>query len=280
MARKKHHEEGHVNHERWLVSYADMITLLMVLFVVLYAMGQTDKSKLEALRTSLQRAFSVEVLRAADASSLKGSSGASVVPPLVPLAVTQEIMAVTGQTTADPRMAQALNDVREALIRVPVPSDTSGSVDVGASREGIVISLAGNLLFDSGKSDLKPRGMTLLDTLVERLRTMPNEIRVEGHTDAIPIATSLYPSNWELSSARATTVARYLAEQGEIAPSRLSAAGFGEFRPVAPNDTREGRARNRRVDLVVLFPQVQRPQGDAVASQTADARVASQGARP
>ena len=138
---------------------------------------------------------------------------------------------------------------------MPVPSDTSGSVDVGASREGIVISLAGNLLFDSGKSDLKPRGMTLLDTLAERLRTMPNEIRVEGHTDNIPIATPLYPSNWELSSARATTVARYLAEHDEIAASRLSAAGFGEFHPVAPNDTREGRARNRRVDLVVLFPQ-------------------------
>src|SRR4051794_39723703 len=148
MARKKHHEEGHVNHERWLVSYADMITLLMVLFVVLYAMGQTDKSKLEALRTSLQRAFSVEVLRGTEATSLKGSSGSSVVPPLVPLAITQEVIAATGQTSADPRMAQALSDVRDALIRVPIPSDTSGSVDVGASREGIVISLAGNLLFD------------------------------------------------------------------------------------------------------------------------------------
>src|SRR3954470_12906722 len=255
MARKRQHDEGHVNHERWLVSYADMITLLMVLFVVLYAMGQTDKTKLEALRTSLQCAFSVEVLRGAEATSLKGSSGTSMIPAVVPLAVTQEVMAVTGQTTPDPHLAAALNDVREALLQVPVPSDTSGSVDVGASREGIVISLAGNLLFDSGKSDLKPRGMTLMDTLAERLRTMPNEIRVEGHPDNIPITTPLYPSNWELSSARATTVARYLTEQGELAPSRLSAAGFGEHRPVAPNDSREGRAKNRRVDLVVLFPQ-------------------------
>src|SRR3954469_24681216 len=254
MARKRQHDEGHVNHERWLVSYADMITLLMVLFVVLYAMGQTDKTKLEALRTSLQRAFSVEVLRGAEATSLKGSSGSSMIPAVVPLAVTQEGMAVTGQMTPDPHLAQALNEVREALLQMPVPSDTSGSVDVGASREGIVISLAGNMLFDSGKSDLKPRGMTLLDTLTERLRTMPNEIRVEGHTDNIAIATPLYPSNWELSSARATTVARYLSEHSEIAPQRLVAAGYGEFHPVAPNDTREGRARNRRVDLVVLFP--------------------------
>jgi chemotaxis protein MotB len=248
MAKKKHHEEGHVNHERWLVSYADMITLLMVLFVVLFAMGQTDKAKLEALRTSLQRAFSVEVLRGADASSLKGSSGAAVIPPVVPLAITQEVMATAGQTTPDPRMVQTLQEVREALSEVPVPSDTSGSVDVGASREGIVISLAGNLLFDSGKSDLKPRGMTLLDTLAERLRTMPNEIRVEGHTDNIAIATPLYPSNWELSSARAIAVVKYLADKG-VPPQHLIAAGFAEFQPIDPGDSDEAYRRNRRIEL-------------------------------
>ena len=280
MARKKHHEEGHVNHERWLVSYADMITLLMVLFVVLFAMGQTDKNKLEALRTSLQRAFSVEVLRGAEATSLKGSSGSSIIPPVVPMAVTQELLAVTGQTTPDPKMAEALQEVREALTQVTVPSDTSGSVDVGASREGIVISLAGNLLFDSGKSDLKPRGMALLDTLAERLRTMPNEIRVEGHTDTIPIATPLYPSNWELSSARATTVARYLAEHDDVSASRLSAAGLGEFHPIAPNDSREGRARNRRVDLVVLFPQGPALRDQPITARAADPRGASRGAQP
>jgi chemotaxis protein MotB len=113
---------------------------------------------------------------------------------------------------------------------------------------------------------------------------MPNEIRVEGHTDGIPIATALYPSNWELSSARATTVGRYLAEQNDIAPGRLIAAGFGEFRPIAPNDTREGRARNRRVDLVVLFPQ-----GPAIAhvapqastqSGDSETRIAQRGTQP
>ncbi len=284
MAKKKHHDEGHVNHERWLVSYADMITLLMVLFVVLFAMGQTDKAKMEALRTSLQRAFSVEVLRGAEPTSLKGSSGSSIIPAVVPLAITQEVMAVTGETLADPQLASALHEVREALLQIPIPSDTSGSVEIGASREGIVISLAGNLLFDSGKSDLKPRGMTLLETLAERLRTMPNEIRVEGHTDNIPIATALYPSNWELSSARATTVGRYFAEHSDIAPNRLIAAGFGEFRPIAPNDSREGRARNRRVDLVVLFPQgPAAAQGAAQAStgtRRSESRIAQQGTQP
>ena len=103
---------------------------------------------------------------------------------------------------------------------------------------------------------------------------MPNEIRVEGHTDNVPIATPLYPSNWELSSARATTVGRYLAEHSDIAPQRIIAAGYGEFRPVAPNDTREGRARNRRVDLVVLFP---RTPGEIGAPEQ---RVASRGTQP
>jgi chemotaxis protein MotB len=280
MAKKKHHEEGHVNHERWLVSYADMITLLMVLFVVLYAMGQTDKSKLDALRSSLQRAFAVEVLMGAEPSSLKGSSGSAIVPQLVPHLVTQEVMAMTGGGQADPQMAAALHEVREALLQVPVPSETSGRVEVGASREGIVISLNGNMLFDSGKSDLKPRGMILLDTLAERLRTMPNEIRIEGHTDNIPIATPLYPSNWELSSARATTVGRYLAEHSEVAPNRLIAAGYGEYRPVAPNDTREGRARNRRVDLVVLFPQAVGQPQTVAGARAVDPRVANRGTQP
>ena len=256
MAKKKaHHGEEHVNHERWLVSYADMITLLMVLFVVLFAMGQTDKAKMDALRTSLQRAFAVEVLKGTEPTSLKGSSGAAVIPPVVPSAISQEVMVMTGGSERDGEIAETLQEVRAAVNEFPVPPDTSGRVEVGASREGIVISLAGNLLFDSGKADLKPRGMTLLDTLAERLRTMPNEIRVEGHTDNIAIATALYPSNWELSSARATTVSRYFAEHSDIAPIRLVAAGYGEFRPVTLNDSREGRARNRRVDLVVMFPQ-------------------------
>jgi len=278
MAKKKHHEEGHVNHERWLVSYADMITLLMVLFVVLFAMGQTDKDKMQALRSSLQRAFAVEVLQGTEPSSLKGASGAAIIPAVVPSVLSQEVTAMTGGSDRDGPIAQALQEVREAVNDVPIPSDTSARVEIGASREGIVISLAGNLLFDSGKSDLKPRGMILLDTLAERLRTMSNEIRVEGHTDDIPIATALYPSNWELSSARATTVSRYFAEHSDIEPMRLSAAGYGQFRPVAPNDSREGRARNRRVDLVVMFPQA--PGQAATGARPGAASAAKPGAAP
>ena len=263
MARKKkHHEEGHVNHERWLITYADMITLLMVLFIVMFSMSRTDMQKYKMLKASLNRAFDVEVLTSDDAVGVMGAGTA-----LLPLPSVQEAMAVPGSPSQDPRMASTLQDFREIVSQLPIPADSAGRVEIGASRDGIVISLAGNVLFDSGRSDLKPRGLALLDAFAERLKTMPNEIRVEGHTDNVAIATALYPSNWELSSARSTTVGRYLAEHGGLAPARVSAAGYGEFRPVAPNDSREGRARNRRVDLVILFPQGQAP---SIAGPAAD----------
>ena len=129
-----------------------------------------------------------------------------------------------------------------------------GNVKVGFARDGLVISLSGNVLFDSGQADLRPDGLPILDEVAWRLASLKNELRIEGHTDNIPITTPLYSSNWELSAARATTVARYLAEHG-LAPKRLSAAGYGEYRPVASNDTREGRSQNRRVDIVVLAGQ-------------------------
>jgi chemotaxis protein MotB len=171
--------------------------------------------------------------------------------------VAQEVRTMTGNPAPDQNMVISLQDLRQAVAQIPIPLESSGHVEVGASREGIVISLAGNMLFDSGKSDLKSQGLVLLDTVAERLKTMTNEIRIEGHTDNVPIATPLYPSNWELSSSRAITVGRYLSEHDDISPTRLAAAGYGEFRPIASNDTREGRARNRRVDLVILFPQLQ-----------------------
>jgi chemotaxis protein MotB len=251
--KKKHHEEGHVNHERWLITYADMITLLMVLFIVMFSMSRTDMAKHAALKASLQRAFDTTVLKGEEAPAVLPGGGA-----LLPIPAMQEAMALTstsGGPGADARMATALRDIRETLGGLPVPPDSSGRVEISAHREGIVISVSGNVLFDSGRSDLKPQGLAVLDALAERLRAMPNEVRVEGHTDNVPIATALYPSNWELASARATTVGRYLIEHGGVLPARMIAAGYGEHRPVATNDTREGRARNRRVDIVILFPQ-------------------------
>ncbi len=251
MAKKrKGAEEEHVNHERWLITYADLITLLMVFFVVLYSMSRADVAKFARLQASLKRAFKVEVLQGDDPSSLRGDDGASVATSVI-----QEALAASPALVPDSRMVSTMEELRAELLRFPQAQQTS-NVQVAANRDGVTISLSGNVLFDSGRADLKPAGLDLLDALADRFQDMPNELRVEGHTDNIPIETSLYPSNWELSSARATTVGRYLVEQDGIAPGRVIAAGYGENRPVAPNDMREGRARNRRVDIVVLFPQV------------------------
>lgn len=250
MAKKKAVQEEHVNHERWLITYADLITLLMVFFIVLYSMSRADVAKFARLQASLKKAFKVEVLQGDVPTSLHGDDGSSA-----PTSVIQEVIASSPAVVPDSRMVTTLEELRGELLRFPQAQQTN-HVQIGAGRDGVAISLSGNVLFDSGRADLKPEGLVLLDALAERFRDMANELRVEGHTDNIPIETSLYPSNWELSSARATTVGRYLVERGGVRPARVIAAGYGENRPVSSNDSREGRARNRRVDIVVLFPQV------------------------
>lgn len=245
--RQRHAQQGHGNSERWLLTYADLITLLMVFFVVMYSMSRADVAKFAKLQAAIQRAFNVQVLKGNTPTSLHGEDGSRDLRGAVP--DTREFAATT---SLSPKLITTLEELRTALLQIPQPASLSGSIQLGTAREGIVISLSGNVLFDSGKADLRPAGLPLLDAFAERTRDLPNQIRVEGHTDDIPIQTPLYPSNWELSAARATTVARYLAERGRIPASRLIAAGYGEHRPVASNSTREGRARNRRVDLVIL----------------------------
>ncbi|HLI25959.1 MAG TPA: flagellar motor protein MotB [Chloroflexota bacterium] len=275
--RRGHHEEGHANHERWLITYSDLITLLMVFFVVMYSMSRADTTKFARLAASLQRAFNVEVLKGNVPTSLHGQDGT-----LQATSALQEALASAGTTPLDTGLISTADELRAVLTRLP-PPPRGGNVQVGTTRDGVVISLSGNVLFDSGKAELRPEGQVLLDVLAQHLRLIPNDLRIEGHTDNIPIHSTLYPSNWELSSARATTVARYLAQHG-IAPQRLIAAGYGEYRPAAPNDTREGRARNRRVDIVILssaqatFPN--RPDTDLVPPVVGSPRSGSGGSTP
>ena len=248
MARKKAHDEGHENAERWLLTYADLITLLMVFFVVMFAMSNSDKAKFDQLSVSLKQAFRVDVLRGYNPTSLHGDGGAA---PLT-AAIQEAIWA-----SPDSRMVSTLSELQDAMQRLPQPDGTSRTIEVGTARDGVVISMSGGSLFDSGRADLKSDGVTLLDALAPRLREMPNEVRIEGHTDNVPISTALFPSNWELSSARATTVARRMVEYGWVKANRVIAAGYGDARPMASNDTREGRTRNRRVDIVIIASQAQ-----------------------
>jgi chemotaxis protein MotB len=266
MARKKKHEE-HVNHERWLVSYADFITLLFAFFVTLYAISQVDAKKLGKLMESMQAAFDTKAfdpgspkLSLSDGRS-KGVQQQTLVEPISPA------------VTATPAM-QAI----EARIRAKLPRQTAGGiVRFHQEKRGLVISLTEAGFFEPGQSELRDSSLAVLDAVAEALRTVPFQLRIEGHTDNVPIKTARFPSNWELSTARATYVLSYIASHYDLAAPRLSLAGYGQYHPVASNDTAEGRASNRRVDLVILSdesekqePPLFNPQGSETSKESKD----------
>lgn len=234
--RRKAHDGGHENSERWLLTYADLITLLMVFFVVLYSMSQQDSDKFKRVSAGLQQAFNVGVLTAHNAVNV----GDSTEPPLPVENVINDAQA--------PQVQRLLSKIQAVLEGVAQAPDANVSVD----KEGIVIRLSGSYLFDSGRAELKPNSLVILDAISGELSLQPNDLRIDGHTDSMPIDSARYPTNWELSVARALAVTRYLTEKDGLAPSRVIAAGFGEFRPMASNDTREGRGLNRRVEIHLL----------------------------
>jgi chemotaxis protein MotB len=238
--RSKLHEEHeeHVNHERWLITYADMITLLMVLFIVLYSISQVDLAKFEKLRAGMGNPAG-----SAGKAVLEGGTG-----PLEGGSAPSVVSVATSNTGGGPQpLASAAREIAAALKQVGLGQ----SVTLRVESRGLVVSIAADhVLFDAGQAGLRPVGLRILDGLAPTLAGLPNPIRVEGHTDNVPIA-GRYPSNWELSSARASSVLRALIDGHGFDPSRFTVAGYADRRPVRPNTTAAGRAANRRVEIVV-----------------------------
>ncbi len=237
--RKEEHEEHH--DERWLVSYADFITLLMVLFVVLYSMGQVNVEKYKLLAESMKMAFSLGGASQVVDSQINQASGESedgtskpIVVPGIPEGPTQS-EEVAGQLTA---MLSSQN--------------LGNQVSVQTNIEGVLISLSERLIFKNDQTDLPPEALQVLDTIVEMLGEIDNKIRLVGHTNNTPSANPLYPTNWELSLARAASVAKYLINSG-IAPERLIISGQGEYAPVFPNDTDQHKELNARVEIIIIY---------------------------
>jgi chemotaxis protein MotB len=238
MARKKKHPE-HVNHERWLVSYADFITLLFAFFTTLYAISTVDQKKVGKLMYSMRTAFKVDFF--------------SGMPNGATRVVT--IMEGTGAHENDgqepaPVKEDKLGSLAKKLGDLALDPALKGKFQVRMEGRGLVISLAEAGFFPSGTATLKPDAVDALRLLAHTVSDKALHVIVEGHTDNVPVRGGKYASNWELSTGRASTVVSMFIEQG-LDPSRLSASGYGEFKPVAPNDTAEGRARNRRVDIVL-----------------------------
>ncbi|WP_397449058.1 flagellar motor protein MotD [Pseudomonas sp. NA-150] len=243
MARRRPPEE-HENHERWLVSYADFITLLFAFFVVMYSISSINEGKYKVLSQALIGAFN-ETDRSLKPIPI-GDERPLTVKPAEPLIKdSEEVDAGLAQTSVTPLQAIA-NDVRDAfgdLIK-------SNQLTVRGNELWIEIELNSSLLFGSGDAMPSDVAFNIIEKVAKILHPFDNPVHVEGFTDDQPIRTAQYPTNWELSSARAASIVRMLAIDG-INPSRMASVGYGEFQPVATNATVEGRAHNRRVVLVI-----------------------------
>ncbi len=248
MGKKKHAE--HVNHERWLVSYADLLTLLFAFFVVLFASSVSDKKKAARMAQAMQTAFQTNGAFDAHAKTppLEQGAGTAQGDPK-PLEMPIETPHA-GSGDADGQTA-----MRKALAESLAPAVKQHLVRIGESEEGTTLSLDSAGFFDSGSAEIRSATLPILRRIAAALPQ--GRLRVEGHTDNQPIHTAMFRSNWELSTARAAAIAQVLMQASAVSPANFSLAGYGEFHPIARNDSEEGRAANRRVDIVLLRPSKQ-----------------------
>ncbi len=238
--------QASVSHDRWLVSYADFITLLFAFFVVLFATSQADRKKQAQAANSIQAAFDQMGLfdTSAKRSLLTDIGAANVVGGL---SAKNPAPATAFDAT---RLNAAMELVRKRIEAAAGPEIRAGAIGLSESANGLTISLREAKFFNSGAANVRASALPVLDRIAAALPE--TGLRVEGHTDDVPIHTPQYASNWELSSARASSVARLLLKHANVHAQGLSVSGYAEFHPVAGNATEEGRARNRRVDIVVL----------------------------
>ena len=260
-ARRSKHEEEHAEEggmERWLLTYADMITLLMVLFIVLFSIGQVDLKKFEQLREGLTESFGTPApALSSDAAGASGVLDGGIAAAGEDLSAEEIAQALESQATRMASIRQEQRQLQETKEQIQGTLEGAGLGDQVTYRltpRGLVLNIVSDdVLFDLGRAELKPGGRQVLDGVANALSGIPNKIAIEGHTDDQPLNGGLpFPTNWELSTGRATSVLRYFVETHGIVAGRLSAAGYADQQPLVPNDHAFNQARNRRVEIVVL----------------------------
>jgi chemotaxis protein MotB len=260
MSRRKK-KEDHISHDRWLVSYADFITLLFAFFVVMYSSAQVDKRRVGRLAMAIQVAF--QELGVFDTSNTKVPLSESEPIPFSKVQAVENVERTTDiehvvqpmkGILGPPAPTAPLKDVQAELEKALSPEIQKRVVDIKTRKEGLIVSLREMGFYESGSSTLRPSAMGALDRLAAVLVPRTESMRIEGHTDNVPIHNLHFASNWELSTARSTELVRLFIDRYHVDPERLSAAGYAEFHPVADNDSADGRARNRRIDVVILNP--------------------------
>ncbi len=217
-------------HAKWLTTFNDLITLMMVFFVLVFAMSKGDMTKIREFRSAIIQNFG--------ALSKKGVGNGGLVDTAKPQAVSHN------ETRKNP--------VPAAIQKIMAEMDAIPNVTTENHQDGTVIRISGELLFASGSATINPESYPLLTKIGRLISRLPNRVRVEGHTDNVPISTGTFPSNWELSAARSVNIVKFLLNQTNVHPRRLSAVGYGESRPIRDNRTPENRALNRRVEIFLL----------------------------
>lgn len=257
MARRRRQHDEHENLERWLVSYADFVTLLFAFFVVMYAISSVNEGKYRVLSDTLTEAFRDPVKTAVPTRGADTPPVPAIIEPIQPMAATAADStgllpggsALVGERQRGP--TQDLDTLAEQVTDELQPFLGQRLIEISRIGDTVEVAMKSQMLFESGSARLSPQAMPALEGLGRVLEQAGNAIRVEGHTDNRPINTLQFPSNWELSAARAASVVHFLMRVG-IQPGRMAAIGYGEHRPVGDNRTDDGRQRNRRVTLVIL----------------------------
>lgn len=240
MARKKQ-EEQKAGAPEWLATYGDLVTLLLVFFVLLFSMSSVDSQKYKAVVQSLSGSLGML------------DSGTTVnMEPLINNFPSDS-------PTDSPTKYKEFGDMQEELQKMLEKNDLKGKVKLELNERGLIVRFLDNVLFDSGKADMTTQAKQIIDNVAAILQESNKRIIVEGHTDNMPISTYKYPSNWELSTTRAVNVVKYLIDNNHIDPIRLSAAGYADQHPISDNSTTDGRKNNRRVDMVILRSNLEQP---------------------
>jgi len=270
---RRRQQEIHVNNERWLVSYADFITLLFAFFVVMYSISQVNQSKYRVLSETFIQAFNQSSDSKANPLPQDNANASkdAIAPVDLGNTVTNDNthspsaedkptsdMNAQSNTTVKTQTADELTQISDLVNEKFTQLINDQMIKVSSNELWLQIELNDSILFSSGGVETSTQAQTIFTEIANILKNYKNPIQIEGFTDNVPIKNSRYPTNWELSSARATEIVKFLAEKG-VAPERLSAVGYGEFQPQASNDTEAGRAQNRRVAVMVAKRQMDRP---------------------
>ena len=237
MSRRKKGKGEKESGERWLITYADLITLLMIFFIIMFAMSEISAQKFSAMASSLS-------------ISLGGSE--HILPGAGPSPVASMPAPPSEAEMQAKKEEEQLKELKKQLKEFIDANNLAGQISVSVEERGLVVSFLDPVLFPLGSAQLTPNAKDIIQKVGKILLQSDNYVRIEGHTDDIPINTVMYPSNWELSAARATSVVQELIKNMQFPPVRLAATGYGQYRPRVPNDTMEHKQLNRRVDIVVL----------------------------